>query len=85
MSGDLAIIRKNRTLMTFMSDFMKNKGVVNEWAFIWTKVEKEPTNKIFARFFAKKPKVKTLLHRKTRGGGSARFCGAGGQGPPRWC
>lgn len=58
MSGDLAIIRKNRTLMTFMSDFMKNKGVVNEWAFIWTKVDKEPTNKIFGRFFAKKPKVK---------------------------
>lgn len=59
MSGtNLAIVRKNSTLMTFMSDFMKNKGVVNEWAFVWTNVDKEPTDRIFAKFFAKKPKVK---------------------------
>lgn len=55
---NLEVIRKNRDAMNFMSSFMKNKGVVNEWAFVWTKVEKEPQRAVYQKFFGKSPKVK---------------------------
>ncbi|MEJ8475298.1 hypothetical protein [Roseibium algae] len=55
---DLNILVKEKMMMLHLSKFMKRKGLVNEWAFVFTNINKEKQQQIYHKFFAPSPKVK---------------------------